>query len=119
MKYLHRMVIAYQFNHNGTLVLHINFKDNNSTQYTPTELINVALSNEIPEQEIWGTYYQLWGNYQHGTFIFPIFYCKKALGEAKMLLKGQSAATGQEYFELDGWNINDQVVSYTSTVEEV
>lgn len=113
MKYIHRMVIAYQFNHNGTIVLHLNFKDDNSTKYTPSELINVALCNEIPEQEIWGTYYQ------HGTFIFPIFYCKKALGQARMLLKGQSATTGQEYFELDGWNINDPVVSYTSTVEEV
>lgn len=113
MKYKHTMVIAYEFNHNGTIVLHINFKDDNSTKYTPAELVNVALCNEIPEQEIWGTYYQ------HASWIFPIFYCKKVLGEAKMLLKGQSATTGQEYFELDGWSINDPVVSYTSTVEEV
>ena len=109
----HRMVIAYQFNHSGTLVLHLNFKDDNSTKYTPSQLVNVYLCNEIPEQEIWGTYYQ------HNNFIFPIFYCKKELGESKMLLKGQSATTGQEYFELDGWNITDPVVFYTSTVEEI
>ncbi len=113
MKYLHRMVIAYQFNHNQTLVLHVNFKDNNSTQYTPTELINVYLCNEIPGQDIWGTLYQ------HQSFIYPIFYCKKELGEARMLLKGQTATTGQEYVEASEWNINDPVVFYTSTVEEV
>lgn len=112
MKYRHRMVIAYQFNHNGTLVLHIKFKDDNSKKYTPAELVNVELCNEIPEQDIWGTYYQ------HASYIFPIFYCKKALGEAKMLLRGQTATTGQEYCELSDWNINDKVVSYTSTVEE-
>ena len=113
MKYRHRMVIAYQFNHNGTLVLHINFKDDNSTKYTPSQLVSVALCNEIPEQEIWGTYYQ------HNNFIFPIFYCKKELGESRMLLKGQSATTGQEYFEGSDWNITDPVVFYASTVEEV
>ena len=108
----HRIVIAYQFNHNQTLVLHLNFKDDNSTKYTPSQLVSVALCNEIPGQEIWGTYYQ------HGTFIFPIFYCKKELGEARMLLKGQTATTGQEYVETSDWNINDPVVFYTSTVEE-
>ena len=113
MKYRHRMVIAFQFNHNQTLVLHINFKDDNSTIYKPSELVNVSLCNEIPEQEIWGTLYQ------HGSFIFPIFYCKKELGETRMLLKAQSATTGQPYVELSEWNINDPVVFYTSTVEEV
>lgn len=113
MKYLHRMVIAYQFNHNQTLVLHLNFKDDNSTKYTPANLVSVALCNEIPEQEIWGTLYQ------HQSFIYPIFYCKKELGETRMLLKAQSATTGQEYVELSDWNINDTVAFYTSTVEEV
>ena len=112
MKYRHRMVIAYQFNHNQTLVLHLNFKDDNSTKYTPAELVNVSLCNEIPGQDIWGTIYQ------HGSFIYPIFYCKKELGEARMLLKGQTATTGQEYVELSDWNINDPVAFYTSTVEE-
>lgn len=113
MQYRHRMVIAYQFNHNQTLVLHIKFKDDNSTKYAPSQLVNVYLCNEISGQDIWGTLYQ------HGSFIYPIFYCKKALGEARMLLKAQSATTGQEYVELSEWNINDPVVFYTSTVEEV
>lgn len=113
MEYKHTLVIAYQFNHNQTLVLHIKFKDNNNTKYTPAQLVNVYLCNEIPGQEIWGTLYQ------HNSFIFPIFYCKKALGEAKMLLRAQSATTGQEYVELSDWNITDPVVSYTSTVEEL
>lgn len=112
MKYKHTMVIAYEFNHNQTLVLHINFKDNNSTQYTPAQLVNIALCNEIPEQEIWGSLYD------HGHFIYPIFYCKKDLGEARMLLRIQTATTGEEYFEENNWNITDPVVSYTSTVEE-
>lgn len=113
MKYRHRMVIAYQFNHKSTLVLHIKFKDDNPTKYAPSELVNVDLCNEIPDQEIWGTYYQ------HVSYIFPIFYCKKPKGEARMLLRGQSATTGQEYFEGSDWSINDPVVSYISTVEEI
>lgn len=113
MQYRHRMVIAYQFNHNQTLVLHLNFKDDNSTKYTPSQLVSVDLCNEIPEQEIWGTLYQ------HQSFIYPIFYCKKEKGETRMLLKAQSATTGQEYVELSDWNITDKVAFYTSTVEEV
>ena len=112
MKYKHRMVIAYQFNHNQTLVLHLNFKDDNSTKYAPANLVSVSLCNEIPGQDIWGTIYQ------HGSSIYTIFYCKKEQGEARMLLKGQTATTGQEYVELSEWNINDPVVFYKSTVEE-
>ena len=113
MKYKHTIVIAYQLNHQGTLVLHIKFNDDNSARYTHNGLINVDLCNALPGQEIWGTYYQ------HGSFIYPIFYCKKPKGETKMLLRGQSATTGEEYFELSDWNINDPIAWLTSTVEEI
>ena len=110
MKYKHSIVVAYKFNHNETLVLHINIIDENPNQYNIADLTNMYLCNEIPGQEIWGTLYD------HGHFIYPVFYCKKPLGETSMLLKLQSATTGQEYWEENCWNINDAIEHYTSNI---
>ena len=52
-------------------------------------------------------------------FIYPIFYCKKELGEKRMLLKCQSANVNEPYFELSSWDVdgvNKSVVSFTSNI---
>lgn len=111
MKYKHIITIAYPSTNEGSLVMHFNIINESPAQYTRNDLINIYLSNEIPGQEIWGTYYS---KMQH---IYPIFYCKKELGEKRMLLKGQSASVTEPYFELSSWDVDGvdkSVVSFTS-----
>ena len=116
MKYKHIITIAYPATNEGSLVMHFNIIDESPAQYTRNDLINIYLSNEIPGQEIWGTYYN------RMTGIYPIFYCKKELGEKRMLLKGQSAAINEPYFELSSWDVDGvdrSVKSYTSNIIKI
>ena len=114
IKQKHTIVIAYQpkklgkINTSGTLVLHINITDNNPTKYTIADLINMYLSNEIDGQEIWGTYYQL------DSVIFPVFYCKKPVGQVMLEMEGQSATIDQPWFPLNEWNIDDPIYKFIS-----
>lgn len=111
MKYKHIITIAYPATNEGSLVMHFNIIDESPAQYTWLDLVNMNLCNEIPGQEIWGTYYK------RMDYIFPVFYCKKEKGERKMLLKCQSADVNAPYFELDSWNVdgvNRSIVYFTS-----
>lgn len=111
MKYKHIITIAYPATNEGSLVMHFNIIDTNPAQYSWLNLVNMHLCNEIPGQDIWGTYYK-WADY-----IYPVFYCKKEAGTAKMLLKCQSAEVKKPYFELDSWSVDGvdrSVVYFTS-----
>lgn len=111
MKYKHIITIAYPPTNEGSLVMNFNIIDESPAQYSRADLINIYLSNEIPGQDIWGTYYK------RMEFIYPVFYCKKALGEKRMLLKCQSANVNESYFELNSWDVdgvNKSVISFTS-----
>lgn len=115
MKYKHSIVIAYQpkdFGSTcGTLVMHFNITDNIPTKYTLADLINMYIASEIDGQEIWGTYYQ-----KPAASIYPIFYCKKPVGEVMLQMEGQSALIEQPWFPLNEWNINDPIYKFTSNV---
>ena len=116
IKYKHSIVIVYhpkkldKINTSGTLVMHFNITDNNPKKYELADLINMYLSSEIDGQEIWGTYYQL------DTVIFPIFYCKKPLGQVMLEMEGQSATISQPWFPLNEWNIDDPIYKFVSNV---
>ena len=112
MKYKHIITIAYPATTEGSLVMHFNIIDESPAQYSWIDLVNMRLCNEIPGQEIWGTYYK------RLDWIYPVFYCKKPLGEKRMQLKCQSANVNEPYFELDSWNVDGvdrSVVFFTST----
>lgn len=114
MKYKHSIVIAYQpkklaeVNRSGTLVLHINIIDKNSAIYQIADLINMYLCNSIEGQEIWGTHYEL------DSVIFPIFYCKKPLGQVMLEMEVQTATIAQPWYPLNEWNIDDPIYKFTS-----
>lgn len=111
MKYKHIITIAYPATNEGSLVMHFNIIDESPAQYTRNDLVNIYLCNELPGQDIWGTYYE------RNNYIFPVFYCKKPLGEKRMQLKGQTASLNEPIFELDNWDVtgvNGSVVSLTS-----
>ena len=116
MKYKHSIVIAYhakkldKVNTSGTLVLHINIIDENPNQYSIADLTNMYLCSEISGQEIWGTYFQF------NTVIYPVFYCKKPIGQLMLEMEGQSATNGQPWFPLNEWNINDPIYKFVSNV---
>lgn len=111
MKYKHIITVMYAPKDSCTLVMHFNIIDKSPAQYNRNDLINMHLSNEIPGQEIWGTYFM------KSTVIFPVFYCNKPLGETKMQLKCQSMTNDKPVFELNNWEVHGpSVVSYTSNV---
>lgn len=116
MKYKHIITIAYPATNEGSLVMHFNIIDESPAQYTRNDLVNIYLSNEIPGQDIWGTYYK------RMEFIYPVFYCKKELGEKRMLLKCQSANVNEPYFELSSWDVDGvdkSVASLTSNTIKI
>ena len=116
VRYKQIITIAYPSNNEGTLVMHFNIIDESPAQYERDDLVNMYLSNDIPGQEIWGTYYKKM------DFVLPVFYCKKPLGETKMLLKCQSAEIEAPIFELNSWDVTGvgrSVLSYTSNVIKI